>query len=207
MLAPPLLPFVFPILAIPLDVRFMQSCLPALAITGAAAASALVARWPAHARLTVPAVLVLAAAGLIACWSGPAGGRAIRFDDGPMRSLRVAGAWLQAYGPAGALVMDRKAYVPFFAGMNHLQLPDDDYDTAVEFARARGARFLVLEEYTSTLRPQMRRLVVDREFQARERRLRLVYFRRDEPRTGVAIFEVLPDSSRRSAGPSPVIVR
>ena len=125
--------------------------------------------------------------------------RARRFDDGPMPSLRVAGAWLHAHDPSDALVIDRKAYVPFFAGMRHLQLPGDDYDTTVEFARVSGARYVVLEEYATNLRPQMRRLASDPGFQALERRLKLVYFRRDEPHTGVAIFEVVRDSS----GPMP----
>jgi hypothetical protein len=197
-LAPLLLPFVLPILAIPLDVRFMHSCLPALALTAAAAGSMLVARWPENARPVTWAALALAAAGMVACWLGPAGWRARRFDDGPMPSLRLAGTWLHAHDPSDALVMDRKAYVPFFAGMRHLQLPNDDYDTTVEFARARGVRYLVLEEYASNLRPQMRRLASDPDYQAREKRLRLVYFRRDEPHTGVAIFEVVPDSSGRT---------
>jgi 4-amino-4-deoxy-L-arabinose transferase-like glycosyltransferase len=194
-LAPLLLPLAFPILELPLDVRFIQTCLPALALAAAGGGAMLAARWPGHARQAVSAVVALAVAGLVACWLGPAGWRVRQFDDGPILSLRVAAAWLHAYDPSDALVMDRKVYVPFFAGMRLLQMPDDDYETTVEYARARGARYLVLEEYASNLRPQMRRLASDPDFQALERRLRLVYFRRDEPHTGVAIFEVVRDSS------------
>jgi len=194
-LTPLVLPFVFPLLAIPLDMRFMQSCLPTLALSAAGAGATMVARSPAHARAASGAALSLAVAGVIACWLGQAGRGALAFDDGPMPALRLAGAWLHAHDPSDALVMDRKAYVPFFAGMRHLQLPNDDYDSTVEFALASGARYLVLEEYASNLRPQMRRLVTDPEFQAQESRLRLVYFRRDEPRTGVAIFEFVQDST------------
>jgi 4-amino-4-deoxy-L-arabinose transferase-like glycosyltransferase len=187
---------VLPLLAVPLDARFTLVLLPSLALGAAAGGAAFTARAARRSRPAALVAIALAAAGLAACWSGPAGARARAFDDGPVAALRQAGAWLRAHGRPGAHVMDRKVYVPFFAGMTYDQLPDDDYDTIVEHARASGADYLVLEEYTSNLRPQMVPLIADPAFRAREARLRLVYLEGGTPHAGVAIFEVMRDSSR-----------
>lgn len=193
LLAPFLCLFVLPLLAVPLDVRFAQIFVPPLALGAAAAGAWLVRRADGGRRGRAVAGLVLAAclAGTAWCWVGPAGARARAFDDGPMPELRQAGEWLRAHGRPGATVMDRKAFVPFFAGMWHVQLPDDDYDTIVGYARASGVDYIVLEQYVIGLRPQMEPLVADPGFRARERRLRLVYLRAGAPNTGVAIFEVV----------------
>ena len=91
--------------------------------------------------------------------------------------------------------MDRKAYVPFFAGMKHVQLGDDDYDTIVGSAQRSGVDYLVAEEFVvMTLRPQLAPLLGDHRFREAERRLRLVHTERSGPGTGVAIFEVVRDS-------------
>jgi len=88
-------------------------------------------------------------------------------------------------------VMDRKPYIPFFAGMPQALMPDDDYDALVDYAVRRGADYLVVEEYVMwTIRKQFIPLMTDPAFRARERRLRMIYFGREGPRTGIAIFEV-----------------
>jgi hypothetical protein len=92
--------------------------------------------------------------------------------------------------------MDRKAYIPFFARMRHVQLPDEPYDGIVEYARKSGVAYVALEEYVLlSLRPQLLPLVTDQAFIDRERRLHMVYLRRDKPLEGVAIFEVVRDST------------
>ena len=123
---------------------------------------------------------------------GPNAGDALVFDDGPMPQLRAAGEWLRAYGNATSVVMDRKSYVPFYAGMRHVQLPDDDYDTIVEWARRTGVNYIVVEEYVlRAFRPQLRSLVLDPAFRAHEDRLRMIYSWREGLDSGVAIFEVV----------------
>ena len=95
--------------------------------------------------------------------------------------------------------MDRKAYVPFYAGMRHVQLGDDDYDTIVESAHATGVDYLVVEEFVANVfRPQLLPLLNDPDFRAAEGRLRLVYAERGTPGTGVAIFKVVPDTMGES---------
>jgi hypothetical protein len=112
-----------------------------------------------------------------------------------MTVMRDAGLWLKAHGAPGARVMDRKPYVPYFARMRHVHLPDDDYDQIVQLAQHSGVDYVVLEEYVLlSMRPQLLPLVTDRAFLERERRLRLVYLERDRPLRGVAIFAVVRDS-------------
>jgi hypothetical protein len=191
----PLTPLLFlPLLSVAFDLRFPQPFVPALAVLAAQGLAWGVARlgareWPRAAAGT------LAAVGVILLWTGPAGRSVFRFDDGPMPQMREAGAWLAAHGKPGAIVMDRKAYVPFFAGMRHVQLPDDDYDSLVTFAQRTGVDYLVIEEYlVPGLRPQLLPLVQDRAFRLRERRLVAAYVTGEVPGTGVAVFEVRRDS-------------
>ncbi len=201
LLAPLLILPGLPLVDVIFDPRFVLVMLPALAIFAAEGGAWL----SAHGRGLLPgaaggralpaATTLIATAGLAWCWMGPNLVEALVFDDGPMPELRAAGAWLQANGRAGATVMDRKAYVPFFAGMRHAQIPDNDYDTIVEWARRSGADYLVVEEYVMrSLRPQLARLVLDPQFRARESRLRLLYSWRESVDSGVAIFEVVRDS-------------
>ena len=191
----PLAPLaVLPLLSVAFDVRFAQLFVPALGLLAAQGGAWIVAR-PAWRRPEAAAVVVaVAALGMGWAWAGPAGRVARHFDDGPMAQMRDAGTWLAAHGRLDAVVMDRKAYVPFFAGMRHVQLPDDDYDALVTFAQ-RSADYLVIEEYLiPTLRPQLLPLVHDPEFRNRERRLRAAYVTGEVPGTGVAVFEVVRDS-------------
>lgn len=186
-LAPLACLFVYPLLSAPDDVRFAQIFVPALAVLAVAGAGPAWVRGRA-ARATVT-LLALAGAALLA--TGPLPGRALRFDDGPMAAMRGAGAWLAARAPAGSVVMDRKAYVPFFAGLPHVQLPDDDLDTVLDHAVRSGVRYLVVEEYvTASLRPQLAPLL-DPARLAGESRVRMVHVLRPAPGEGVAIFEVV----------------
>jgi hypothetical protein len=187
---------VMPLLAVLADLRFSQLLVPSLAVFAADASGWLARRWTRPPRLAMAAALVLAVSGLFLSWRGPAGHIARSFDDGPMTQMRAAGQWLRGHGRPGATVMDRKAYVAFYAGMKHEQLPNDDYDTVVEYAR-RAADYVVLEEYViEKIRPQFATFANDSVFRANERRLRLVYGTRGAPHTGVAVFEVNRDTTR-----------
>lgn len=186
-LAPLACLFVYPLLTAPDDVRFAHLFVPALALLAATAGAHAWARgraWQGGA-----AALALAGAVLVAAGPLP---RLVRgFDDGPMAVLRGAGAWLAAHSPADAVVMDRKAYVPFFAGRAHVQLPDDSLDAILDHAVASGADYLVAEEWvTATLRPQLAPLL-DPARMPNEPRVRLVHLVRPAPGEGVAIFEVV----------------
>jgi len=184
--------FVLPLLAVGPDIRFAMLFLPALAVSAAAAVAWGTARWSRSEGVITAAGIGLAIAGIAWSWTGPPGRHALRFDDGPMPQMREAGEWLQRNGRQGAIVMDRKAYVPFFAGMRHVQLPDDDYETIIEYARTSGVDYLVLEEYVAEgLRRQLLPLIADARFRAGEHRLRTIYHIRSGPHTGVAIMEVL----------------
>jgi hypothetical protein len=187
---------VLPLLALGPDMRFSLFFVPALAVYAAAAGAWGAARWPRAQRIVSGGAMAAAVVGLAWCWNGPPGQLAQRFDDGPMPQMRAAGDWLRVHGRPGATVMDRKAYVPFYAGMRHVQLPDDDYDTVVEYARKSGVDYLVLEEYVvEGFRRQFLPLIGDPAFRAAEPRLRTIYHVREGPHTGVAVMEVEPDST------------
>ncbi len=199
--SPLLLPFALPLLAVPFDARFAQLPLPALAVFAALGAATLAARLGARAPRPQALAGAIALATLASVWAGPLGRQARTFDDGPMEQMREAGEWLRLHGRADALVMDRKAFVPFFAGMRHIQLPDDDYEALLGFARRAGVDYIVVEEYlVPTLRPQLLPLVQDREARLREKRVRQAFVTGIVPMTGVAVFEVVRDSSVAGAG-------
>ena len=200
LLAPVLMVAALPLLAVPPDPRFSLLALPALAVFAGCGGAWAAARMKQHAPRVAAAAAAVAALGTLWVWAGPEGRTAREFDDGPMAQMREAGDWLRAHGRPGARVMDRKVYVPFFAGMEHIQLPDDDYDTIVEFARRSGVDYIVLEEYiVRSIRRQMLPLAIDPEFAKREKRLRLVHVGGGGPLTGVAVLEVVRDPT--GAGP------
>ncbi len=193
-------PFALPLLAVPYEIRFALLPMPALAVLAAEGASAIATRAQRIPRAGLIAIGV-ALGGLVWSWWTPAGARARVFDDGPMEEMRAAGAWLRRHGQPGDLVMDRKSFVAFFAGMRHIQLPNDDYETLIAFARREGVDYLVIEEYlVKSLRPQLLPLVDDREFRQRERRLRLVFATGRVAPSGIAVFEMVPEEKPLQSG-------
>jgi hypothetical protein len=193
LLAPLAILPVLPLIGVTPNLRYPQTMVPALAIFAAMGAAWVLSRV-SQLRLqrTLAGVLILVTAlGLVWCWRG-ASGRAIDSEDGPMFAYRSAGAWLAVNGRPDALVMDRKAYVPFFAGMRRTPMPDDDYETLVLYAIRTHVDYIVVEEYLMwTIRKQFVPLMTDPEVRAQEHRLRMIYFAQDMPRAGIAIFEVV----------------
>jgi hypothetical protein len=182
-----ILPFVYPWLSAPPDLRFAQLLVPALAL----AAGGALATARARGRAWLAAAAALALAGLALTWTGTAGRRALHFDDGPMTAMRGAGAWLAAHSTPDAVIMDRKSYVPFFAKRTHVQLPDESLDVLLRFARDNGVAYLVVEEYVvAELRPQLAPLL-DGRWLAHDARVRLVFAARPSPGDGVAVLEVV----------------
>ena len=181
------LPFAYPLLSAPADLRFAQLLLPALALSAGGA----LARARDLGRPWLATAAALALAGLALAWAGAAGRRALRFDDGPIAAMRGAGAWLAAHSAPDAVIMDRKSYVPFFAHRTHAQLPDETLDVVLRYARDSGAAYIVVEEYVvGSLRPQLAPLL-DAASLANEPRVRLVYAARPDPGDGVAVLEVV----------------
>jgi len=181
------LPFAYPLLSAPSDLRFAQLLVPALALAAGGALAGAAARGPRW-RLTAAAA---ALAGMALVWVGPAGRRALAFDDGPMAPMRGAGAWIAAHSAPDAVVMDRKSYVPFFAHRTHVQLPDEALDVLLRYARESGVTHIVVEEYVvRSLRPQLAPLL-DQAWLAREPGVRLVFATRPAPGDGVAVIEVV----------------
>ena len=186
-----ILPFVYPLLAAPADLRFAQLTLPALLLPLAFAARGMERAAPSRWRVWNtwgPRVALLA---LVLVWLGPAGRLALAFDDGPVTAMRGAGAWLAAHTAPDAVIMDRKSYVAFFANRRHVQLPDEPLDALLDYARSSGATHLVVEEYVvRSLRPQLAPLL-DTDALAGEHRVRLVFAARPVPGDGVAVLEVV----------------
>ncbi|HKQ59027.1 MAG TPA: glycosyltransferase family 39 protein [Candidatus Eisenbacteria bacterium] len=181
-----------PLLGVGANLRFTLLFLPSLAVFAGVGGAWLVARADRARGVAIALVLAAALLGAGWPWFGRPGSHALHFDDGPMAQMREAGAWLRRYGRPGATVMDRKAYVPFFAGMRHLQLPDDDYETIVRYAQASGADYLVLEEFVvETMRRQLLPLIADARFREGEHRLRAVHHVRAGPHSGVVVMEVV----------------
>jgi hypothetical protein len=137
-------------------------------------------------------VCALAFAGLAWAWLGEPGASVRHFDDGPTFAFRAAGRWLRLNGRPDALVMDRKPFIPFYAGMRQALMPDDDYNTIVDYARATGVDYVVVEEYVMrTMRRQFEPLMTEPAFTRAERRLRMVYAGGGPENAGIAIFEVV----------------
>lgn len=76
--------------------------------------------------------------------------------------MRVAGEWIEAHTSRDELIMTRSFIVQYYAERPVLAIPYADYDGIMEFARHYGARYLVVDSYTTeTLRPQLVPLMSD----------------------------------------------
>jgi hypothetical protein len=196
--AVPLLHLVaLPLLGLSVQPRFVLGAVPALAILAAVPLADGRRRW----RL---AAGVLAVAG--AAWCGVDLGREVaRPFDGWIDAHRSAGAWLSGVAEPGAVVMDRKPWVAFYAGCGYRVTPDEPYETLVSAAVRERVRYLVVDQKVSEVfRSQLEPLLYDGAFRDAERRLELVYVGGRVAGYGIGIFRVLQPGERKTGLPPTV---
>jgi len=69
---------------------------------------------------------------------------------------KAAGEWLRAHGKPHARIMNRKAYVAYYADGEAFMTPYADYGHLLEYARGRAIDYLVVDErYTTAVRPAL----------------------------------------------------
>lgn len=183
---------VMPLLGLSLQPRFALAALPALAILATVPLAMGGRVWRTIA-------VLLWMGGAVACaWANV---DALRTPfDGWFASHAPAGRWLGRVAEPGAVVMDRKPFVAFYAARPWTVLPDAPYDTLLDGAVRTHVRYLVLDQsIVDHMRPQLRPLLYDPAFRAGERRLQLLYVGGSVD-AGVAIFRVLQPGERRTPG-------
>ncbi len=68
----------------------------------------------------------------------------------------AAGQWLAAHVPAGSILMARDSEIALYAGLPLVAFPNAGWDDVLAYGRARGARYLVVNDWEITrLRPQL----------------------------------------------------
>jgi len=73
---------------------------------------------------------------------------------------RTVGLWLQANAPAG-VVMSRYPAIAYHADDPWVATPNADLPAVLNYARAKGARYFVIDERELPLRPQLAPLIKD----------------------------------------------
>ena len=177
--------------------RFVLGAVPALAILAAVPLAA----GPRYWRLVAGA---LAVGGAV--WCGAVLARDLHTPfDGWIDAHRNAGVWLSGVAEPGAVVMDRKPWVAFYANRGYRVTPDEPYETLVSAAVRDGVRYLVVDQRISEIfRSQLEPLLYDEAFREREQRLELVYVGGRVAGYGIGIFRVLQPAERKSGRPPTV---
>ncbi len=101
----------------------------------------------------LPAALVL----LVLWGMGPQVAALQRQTHSFQTAHKVAGQWLRAHGvTADDVVMSRYPAIAFHAGAAWAATPAEDWPQVLRYARARGAKYLVVDEWeVKRLRPQL----------------------------------------------------
>jgi hypothetical protein len=186
-----------PLLGLSVQPRFVLGAVPALAILAAIPLAAGRSAW----RL---AAAVLALVGLVWCGAGLARDLQMPFD-GWIDAHRNAGVWLSGVAEPGAVVMDRKPWVAFYANRGYRVTPDEPYERLVSAAVRDSVRYLVVDQRISEIfRSQLEPLLYDEAFREREQRLELVYVGGRVAGYGIGIFRVLQPAERKSGLPPTV---
>lgn len=182
-----------PFLGVSAQPRFVLGALPALAILATVPLAA-----PGRARAAAAALWAIGAA-----WCGTSLARDFtRPFDGWLDAQQQAGVWLSGVAEPGAIVMDRKPYVAFYAHRSYRVMPDEPYDTLIAAAVQGGVRYLVVDQKIAEVyRRQLEPLLYDAAFRDREPRLELVYVGGREVGYGLGIFRVLGSSEAKSGRP------
>ncbi len=183
-----------PLLGLSVQPRFVLGAVPALAILAAVPLAAGRRPW----RLTAA---VLALVGV--AWCGVNLARDLHTPfDGWIEAHRNAGVWLSGVAEPGAVVMDRKPWVAFYANRGYRVTPDEPYETLVSAAVRGGVRYLVVDQRISEIfRSQLEPLLYDAAFRDREQRLELIYVGGRVAGYGIGIFRVLQPAEHRSGQP------
>ncbi|MGB9594059.1 MAG: glycosyltransferase family 39 protein, partial [Anaerolineae bacterium] len=165
-----LLPLLAAFLPFHVEIRFFAPALPiALAWVGRGAlamgdwaaetARALLgerplAAWLRRALVALPVVLVcLAFLGLTVVAVGE-GRRSTDFGH------REAGLWLRNHAPQGSIVMARDLAIALYAGLDWVPSPRAEMPQFLDYARARGVDYVVVDEREVTvIRPHMKTLL------------------------------------------------
>ena len=196
--AVPLLHLVaLPLLGLSAQPRFVLGAVPALAILAVIPLTATHGRW----RMGLSALALVGAA-----WGGASLGRDLATPfDGWIDAHRNAGVWLSGVAPPGAIVMDRKPWVAFYAHCGYRVTPDEPYETLVGAAVRDGVRYLVVDQKVAEVfRSQLEPLLYDEGFRDREQRLELIYVGGRVAGYGIGIFRVLQPGERRTGRPPTV---
>ncbi len=183
-----------PFLGLSAQPRFVLEAVPALAILAAVPLAATRGWWRAG-------LAVVALGGTIWCeWNT---GPAIRQPyDSWVDSHERAGEWLSGVAPPGAIVMDRKPWVAFYAHRTYRVMPDEPYDTLIDAAVREHVSYLVVDQqFAEAFRKQLEPLLYDSGFRDREQRLELVYVGGRVAGYGLGIFRVLQPGERKSGQP------
>ena len=174
--------------------RFVLGAVPALAILATVPLAAGARSW----RLAAAA---LALAGAVWCGVGLAKDLHTPFD-GWLDAHRDAGVWLSGAAEPGAVVMDRKPWVAFYANRGYRVTPDEPYETIVSVAVRDRVRYLVVDQKVAEVfRSQLEPLLYEEAFRQREQRLELVYVGGRVAGYGVGIFRVLQPGEAKSGRP------
>ncbi len=183
-----------PLLGLSAQPRFVLGAVPALAILAAVPFAGAGPRL----RLGLAALLLGGAA-----WCGIGLARDFtRPFDGWIDAHQKAGVWLSGVAEPGAVVMDRKPWVAFYADRAYRVMPDEPYETLVSAAVRGGVRYLVVDQKVAEVfRSQLEPLLYDPAFRDRERRLELVYVGGREVGYGLGIFRVLRPGEAKSGQP------
>jgi 4-amino-4-deoxy-L-arabinose transferase-like glycosyltransferase len=140
--------------------RFFLFLLP-FYLSGAVGGLRVAAEW--LARRTGPAllqparVLVVLIVGSVAAVSGVAGSKDIAqsLDDAPVETVEAARV-LRSVGTPDQRVMARKPHVAYFAGMQHVPMPQiGGYQAFLAEAREAHADYLMISPIEITLRPRL----------------------------------------------------
>ena len=186
---------VLPLAALAFIPRFVLGVVPALAILATVPLAAAAGRT---VRVLI-AVAWLAGAG----WAAVNAARDFTLPyDADETVHRDAGEWLAGVAEPGAVVTDRKPYVAFYADRPYRVMPLAAYDRIIEFARASGVRYLVVDEGVARVfRPQLLPLLYQPGFRERESRLEMIYVGGHRKGYGIGIFRVLAPGEPKSGKP------
>ncbi len=193
--AVPLLHLVaLPFLGLSAQPRFVLGAVPALAILAGVP-------FVGTGRPMRASLALLLAGGAVWCGIDLAGDFTRPFD-GWIDAHQKAGRWLSGAAEPGAIVMDRKPWVAFYANRPYRVMPDEPYEALVAAAVRDGVRYLVVDQKVAEVfRSQLEPLLYDSAFRDRERRLELVYVGGREVGYGLGIFRVLRPGEAKSGQP------